>query len=52
MMHIILKFLECKWLISHNIAHFQFAKNPKIFRNLNKTADVKIRGNFQYFSSF
>ena len=45
-MHTILKSLRCGWLISQNIAHFQFAKEPLISRNLNKTADAQIRGNF------
>ena len=49
MMHTILKFLKCRWLISQNIAHFQLAKNPQIARNLNKTVNVKSGGNFQYF---
>ena len=51
-MHTLLKFLKCRWLISQNIAYFQLVKNPQISRNLNKTAYVKIRGNFQYFGSF
>ena len=45
-MHTILKFLKCGWLRSQNIAHFSTCKNPEISRNLNKTANVKIRGNF------
>ena len=39
-------FLKCRWLISQNIAHFSTCKKPpKFLRNLNKTADVKMRGN-------
>ena len=46
MMHTVLKFLKCKWLIFQNIAYFSTCKNFQISRNLNKTVDVKREGNF------
>ena len=56
MMHTILNFFQCRWLISQNIAHFSTCKNPK-FPNFNKTADVKsgesilnISDAFKYFT--
>ena len=52
MMHTIVEFLKYRSLIFQNIAHFSTCKIPLNDRNLNKTADVKIRGNFQYFGSF
>ena len=52
MMHTVLKFRKCRWLISKNIAHFLTLKKSQISRNLNKTADVKMGGNVQYFGSF
>ena len=46
-MHIILKFLNSKWLLSKHITHFS-ACNPllKISTTSNKTADVKMRRKF------
>ena len=52
MMHTILKFLKCRWLIFQNIVSFSTCKKPQVTRNLNKTVDVKSGGNFQYFGSF
>ena len=50
MMDTVLKFLQCRWLISENMPHFQLAKT-QISRNLNKTVNVKIGGTFEYFES-
>ena len=48
MMHTIIKLLKCGWLISQNVTHFL----TLISRKLNKTANVEMRKNFQYFGSF
>ena len=53
MMHLMLKFLNFRWLLSQNIAHFlTLQKILKFLEILNKTADVKMRGNFQYLGRF
>ena len=46
MMLTTLKLLKCRWLIFQNVVHLRTLKKPQIFKNLNKTADVKRRGKF------
>ena len=52
MMHTILKFLKCRWLISQNIAYFSTCKKLVNFQKFEQTVDVKSGGNFQYFGRF
>ena len=52
MMRIIPKFLTVDGFFPKIWHIFQLAKSLKISRNLNKTADVKMREKFQYLGSF
>ena len=47
----IVKFLECRWPISQNMAHFSTCKNPQMSRNVNKNV-FKMIEYCQYFGNF